>query len=343
MSAAAEVPEAEPPRASSTTSLFSPLTAAPAASFGNERPQPPRRYHRRYGSFASNSPLTDGERVYAFFGSRGLYCYEFDGKLLWKKEFGPLRMKLEFGEGSAPALDRDRLFVNVDHEGDSFIVALDKKSGRELWRTARQETTSWSTPLIVEHEGRRQVIISASTKVRSYDAATGKLLWECAGLGGNVIPAPVCEKGIVYVMSGFRDPNLLAIRLGRTGDLTGADAVAWTNQRGNSYTASPVLDQGKLYFITDNGMLSCLNAATGEPYYQQQRLPKPYSLKASPVAAAGKLYFATEDGVVVKMGERFDVLATNTIPGESFISSPVIADGSLYLRGQETLYCIRQN
>ncbi|HET8550491.1 MAG TPA: PQQ-binding-like beta-propeller repeat protein, partial [Bryobacteraceae bacterium] len=190
----------------------------------------------------------------------------------------------------------------------------------------------------------RQLIVSASNKVRSYDAATGKVIWEASGLGANVIPAPVAANGMAYVMSGFRDPNLLAIKLGRDGDLTAGDSIVWKNDRGNSYTPSPVLHDGKLYMLTDTGMLSCLNAATGEPYYRQQRLPKPYSFKASPVGAAGRLYLASEDGdvVVVAMGEKYEVLATNSFADESFIATPAIAGGSIYLRGQNTLYCVRR-
>jgi outer membrane protein assembly factor BamB len=144
-------------------------------------------------------------------------------------------------------------------------------------------------------------------------------------------------------LAGHEQPNLLAIRLGREGDLTGTDAILWQNQRGNPYTPSPILHEGKLYMLTDSGMLSCLDAKTGTPYYAQQRLPKAYSFKASPVGANGKLYLATEDSdvVVVKMGEKFEALATNTLSGEMFISSPVIVGGDLYLRGRNTLYCIR--
>ena len=144
-------------------------------------------------------------------------------------------------------------------------------------------------------------------------------------------------------MTGFQQPNLMAIRLGREGDLTGTDAILWQNQRGNSYTPSPVLHEGKLYILTDSGTLSCLDAKTGKPFYAQQRLPKTYSFKASLVGANGKLYLATEDGdvVVVKMGEKFEVLATNTMADEVFISSPVILDGEIYLRGRNSLFCIR--
>ena len=306
--------------------------------------KPHEGYHFRYGSFASNSPVTDGHYLYAFFGSRGMYCYDFDGKLIWQEEFPPMRMKLGFGEGVAPVLDGDRLILNFDQEDQSFIVVLNKRDGAELWRAPREEGSAWSQPLVVEYGGARQAVVAASNKVRSYDVATGKVIWECRGLGANVIPSPVSAEGVVYVMSGFRNPNLMAIRLGREGDLTGSDAVLWSNTRGNSYTPSPVLDGDKLYFVSDNGLLTCLNAKTGTPYYLQQRLPKPYSFKSSPIGAGGKLYLATEDGdvVVVKMGEKYEVVATNKINDEMFISTPAVAEGSLYLRSVKALYCIRE-
>jgi outer membrane protein assembly factor BamB len=305
---------------------------------------PHEGYHGRYGSFASNSPVTDGKHLYAFFGSRGLYKYDLDGKLVWKKEFPPMRMRLQFGEGAPTVLDGDALYLKFDQEEGAYLAAIDKNSGNELWRANRDEQSSWSPPLAVAHGGRKELVVSASNRTRSYDPATGKVIWECAGLGSNVIPAPVLVGDTVIVMSGHRAPNLLAIRLGRTGDLTGTDAIAWTNDRGNSYTPSPVLHDNKLYFVTDNGMLSCLNARTGEVHYRQQRLPKPYNFKSSPVGVNGKLYLATENGdvVVVKMGEKYEVLATNTLGDDMFIATPAIAGGSLYLRGQNTLYCIRQ-
>jgi outer membrane protein assembly factor BamB len=305
---------------------------------------PHEGYHNRYGSFASNSPVTDGKHLYSFFGSRGLYKYDLDGKLVWQKEFPPMKMRNQFGEGSPTALDGDTLYLKFDQEEDSYLVAIDKNSGKELWRATRDEVSSWSPALAVTHNGRKQIVVSASNKVRSYDPVTGKLIWEVSGLGSNVIPSPVKVPGMVFVMSGHRDPNLLAIRLGREGDLTGTDAIAWTNNRGNPYSSSPVLHDNKLYFVTDTGMLSCLNAATGDAYYRQQRLPKPYNFKSSPVGANGKLYLATEDGdvVVVKMGETYEVLATNTLADQMFIATPAIAGGSIYLRGQNTLFCIRQ-
>jgi outer membrane protein assembly factor BamB len=306
---------------------------------------PHEGYHPQYGSFASNSPVTDGKYVIAFFGSRGVYCYDMDGKKVWEKDFGvQLRMFNNFGEGAWPTLDGNTLLLLFDHEGESFLVALDKSTGKEMWRVARNDgNTNWSGPVVISYQGKKQIIVSATKKVHAYEFETGKPIWEVAGLGQNTIPAPVSDGSMVWVMSGFRNPNLLAVKLGREGDLTGTDAIVWQNQRGNSYTPSPVLADGKLYVLTDSGMLSCFDAKTGTPFYQQQRLPKPYNFKASPVAANGKLYLASEEGdvIVIKMGEKYEVLATNTLENQSFIGTPAIVDGEIYLRGQNTLYCIR--
>ena len=307
---------------------------------------PHEGYHRMYGSFASNSPVTDGKHVFAYFGSRGIFCYDLKGKLIWEKDLGVrMTMRASFGEGTAPVLYENALILNMDHEGEDVLVVLDKDTGKELWRVNRDEPSNWAAPLVVDFQGRKQIVVSASRKVRSYDLKTGEVIWECAGLGTNTIPTPVRQGDLVYVMSGHREPNLLAIRLGRKGDLTSTDAVVWTNSRGNAYTASPVLYENKLYIVTDSGMVSCLDATTGKPYYSQVRLPKATNIKSSPVGANGKLYLATEDGdvVVLKMGERFEVLATNTLDGQCFIATPAIAGGEIFLRGQNTLFCIQQS
>lgn len=304
------------------------------------RPHEP--HHPTYGSFASNSAVTDGTHVFAFFGSRGLYAFTMDGQPVWQKDFGPLRMYMTFGEGAWTWLEGDTLLVLLDHEGESFLVSLDKATGKERWRTPRQGNTNWSGPYVTRVGGRRQIVVSASRESVGYDFDTGKRVWWARGLGQNTIPQPIAAGGLVFVMSGYRNPNLQAIRLGRTGDLTDTDAIVWENTRGNSYTPSPVLHNGILYLLTDSGMLSAFDAKSGKAHYQQQRLPKPYQFKASPVGANGKLYLATEtdDVVVVKMGEAFEVLATNTLPGESFIASPAIAYGEIYLRGERTLYAM---
>ena len=303
---------------------------------------PHEGYHRLYGSYASNSPVTDGSRVFAFFGSRGLYAYDLDGTLLWQKDFGvQMRMDQAFGEGTPLALHDGRLLLHFDHLDTGFMVMLDPATGREIWRTARTEPYNWAGPYVATHEGRRQIILSGLT-VRGYDFETGKLLWEADGLGENTIPQPVQHGDMVFAMSGHTINRLMAIRLGRTGTLTGTDAIVWSTTRGTSYTPSPLLDDGRLYVLTDSGLFSSLDAATGRPLYQQARLPKPYNFKASPVGANGKIYLASEEGdvVVVGMGDKFEVLAVNTLADQSFIASPVIVEGDIYLRSQTHLFRI---
>ena len=303
---------------------------------------PHEGYHRVYGSFASNSPVTDGTRVFAFFGSRGLYAYDMNGELLWKSDFGVrMRMDMAFGEGTPLTLHDGRLLLHFDHLDTGFLVMLDAATGREIWRTQRTERYNWAAPYVAHHDGRRQIIVNGLT-VRSYDFETGRFLWEAAGLGENTIPQPVQHEDLVFAMSGHTVRVVKAIRLGRTGNLTGTDAMVWSTDRGAPYTPSPVLHDGRLYVVSDNGRISCFDAETGKPHYQQQRLPKPYNFKASPVGARDKLYLATEEGdvVVVRMGDRFEVLATNTLDDQSFIASPVIVGGTIYLRSRTHLFAI---
>ncbi len=306
---------------------------------------PHEGYHRVYGSFASNSPVTDGTRVFAFFGSRGLYAYDLEGTRLWQKDFGVrMRMDMAFGEGTPLTLHDGRLLLHFDHLDTGFLVMLDPATGREIWRTPRTEPYNWAAPYVAQHDGRRQIIVNGLT-VRSYDFETGALLWEAAGLGENTIPQPVQHQDLVFAMSGHTVKMLMAIRLGRRGTLTGTDAVAWSTARGAAYTPSPLLHDGRLYVTSDSGLLTCFDAATGKPYYQQQRLPQPYNFKASPVGAGGKLYLASEEGdvIVVRMGDRFEVLATNTFEDQSFVASPVIVDGSIYLRSRTHLFAISKD
>ena len=305
---------------------------------------PHEGYHGVYGSFASNSPVTDGSRVFAFFGSRGLYAYDLEGTLLWKKDFGVrMRMDMAFGEGTPLTLHDNRLLLHFDHLDTGFLVMLDPATGREIWRRKRSEPYNWAGPYVANHGGRKQIILSGLT-VRSYDFDTGIELWEAAGLGENTVPQPVQHGDLVFAMSGHTVRRLMAIRLGRSGTLTGTDAIAWSTTRGVSYTPSPLLHGNRLYVLTDSGQLSCLDASTGTPLYQQARLPKPYNFKSSPVGANGKLYLASEDEdvVVVAMGDTFRVLATNTMRDQSFIASPVIVGGDIYLRSRTHLFRISE-
>jgi outer membrane protein assembly factor BamB len=304
---------------------------------------PHEGHHPMYGSFASNAPTTDGQRIYASFGSRGLYVFDMDGRPVWQKDFGlKMRMFNGFGEGVGPVLDNGRLILLFDHEDEGFLTVLDAASGKELWRVARSDGTNWSAPFVVTHAGKKQIVVNSSRKVRAYDYETGTPIWEAAGLGRNTIPRAVQHEDILLVMSGFVSPALMAIRLGREGDLTGTDAILWTMNRGLSYTASPVLLDGVLYFITDSAMVSAVEVTTGKAVYQQVRLPKPYNIKASPIAVNGHLYFATEedDVVVAKVGTTFDVVGTNSLADQTFIASPIVADGDIFLRSQTHLFRI---
>lgn len=296
------------------------------------------------GSWASGSPVTDGERVYAYFGSHGLYCLDLDGNKKWEKRLGTMKTKANFGEGASPALCGDLILVVQDQEGPSFLVALDKRTGDEKWRVARDEKTSWATPLVVELEGRRQVVVSATKAIRSYDAATGTVLWQVGGMTGNVIPSPVADAGLVFCMSGFRDSALLAIRLAAAkGDLTGkAEAIAWSLNKDTPYVSSPLLYAGLLYFVKSNdGALSAFAADSGAVQYQSQRLEGIKQIFSSPVGAAGRIYVTGKNGVtlVLKAGPKFEVLASNKLD-DTFTASAAIAGRELYLRGYHNLYCL---
>jgi hypothetical protein len=294
------------------------------------------------GNYAACSPVTDGEHVYAFFGSRGLYCFDMQGNLQWDKDLGKMRIKLSFGEGCSPALYGNTLVVNWDHEGDSFIAAFDKRSGSELWRTPRNEKTTWATPLLVPFDNQVQVIVAASGKIHSYNLADGKPIWECGGLTANSIPSPVAADGTVYLMTGFQGFSLLAIRLGHTGDLTGTDAIAWKYDKDTPYVPSPLLYDGKLYFFKVNtSVLSCLDAKTGSPIFPAQRVEGLGDVYASPVGADGNVFLIGRNGtsVVIRNGSNLEIVATNKLD-DHFDASPALAGNELFLRGRENIYCI---
>jgi outer membrane protein assembly factor BamB len=266
-----------------------------------------------------------------------------DGEIRWQKDFGKMSVKMQFGEGSSPVLHGDRILVLWDHEGASFLAALDKETGKELWRTERAEKTSWSTPVVVEVGGKAQVVASATQRVRSYDLGTGALLWECAGMTQNVIPSPVAADGMVFLSSGFRGNSLLAVRLdGAKGDLTGTGAVAWTMDRNAPYSPSPLLVHGLLYFLKGNdAVLSCVEAATGKEHFAARNLQGLKGDYASPVAAAGRVIVLARNGAaaVLKEGAEGAVLSVNVLEDE-FTASPALAGKDLILRGHRFLYCV---
>lgn len=295
------------------------------------------------GTWASNSAVTDGEYLFAYFGSRGLYALDLEGNVQWERDFGEMKTKMSFGEGSSPAIFGDRLVVVWDHEGPSFVAALDKHTGKDIWKVDREETTAWATPYVVEVGGVPQVITSATSRIRSYDLANGRLIWEAEGMTANVIPSPVILDGLAILMSGFRGNSLLAIRLeGAEGNITGSESVVWSLGRDTPYTPSPLLYGDTLYFLkSNNGVLSSFNARTGEAYFGPQRLEGIGSVYSSPVGAAGRIYVCDREGttVVLEHGREFKLLATNRLD-DGFDASPVVVGDDLYLRGHRTLYCI---
>jgi outer membrane protein assembly factor BamB len=301
--------------------------------------------HQEFGTMASASAVTDGQHVIASFESRGIYALDMNGKLVWQKDLGDKTMRNEFGEGSSPALYKDKLFIVWDHQGESFIVALNKTTGAELWRSKRDEIDSWATPLVVESGGKAQVVTGAMRRVRAYDADTGAVVWETGGLTMNPIPSPVSADGLVFLMSGFRGNSLKAIKFGDAkGDITGTPNVVWSLDRDTPYVPSPLLYDGVLYFLkSNNGLLSAFEAKSGKPLYQAQRIDALPSVFASPVGAAGRVYLVGQQGtaVVLKHGPALEVLATNTL-NDKFDASPALVDREMYLRGYENLYCVAE-
>ena len=302
--------------------------------------------HQDNGTWSSGSASTDGERVYAYFESRGLYVYDMDGALVWEKDLGDKGMRNQFGEGSTPALYEDRLVIVWDHlGGQSFVVVLDKNTGEEVWRTDRDEIDTWATPLVVEHDGREQVIVPGMNRLRSYDLQNGEIVWESEGLTMNPIPSPVGADGMVFAMSGFRGNNLKAIRLaGASGDITGTDRIAWELTRDTPYVPSPLLYDSILYFLkTNSGILAAFDAETGKPHYALQRLEGVPNVFASPVGAAGRVYLPGRDGttLVIRHGNEYEILASNTLD-DGFDASPALVDNEILLRGYRYLYSIAE-
>jgi outer membrane protein assembly factor BamB len=311
------------------------------------RTELPHEGHHKDHGYASASPSTDGEVLIVPFGSRGLYAYDLAGRLLWQKDYGRMRTRNSFGEASSPALEGDRVIVLKDHEGDDdFIVALDKRTGKELWRQARQEPTGWTTPYVVAHGdgGRRQVIVNGTRRVQSYDFETGELLWQAGGQTTNAIPMVVAGHGLAFAASGLRGSALYAIKLDGRGELTGTDAIAWSLKKATPYVPSPLLYDDLLYFYAgNNAQLSIFEAKTGAPLVDAERLEGMFGVYASPVAAAGRVYLVARDGGtwVLKHGRTIEVLAKNRLD-ENFDASPSLAGRELYLRGRQHLYCLAQ-
>ncbi|MEZ6016044.1 MAG: PQQ-binding-like beta-propeller repeat protein [Planctomycetota bacterium] len=306
--------------------------------------QMPHAGYHNSGALASASAATDGEHVLAFFGSYGLYCLNVAGEVQWQRDFGDMQIKHGHGEGGSPALFGDTVIVNWDHEGQSFIVALDKSTGEQRWRVDREEGTSWATPIVVEHGGVQQVIVSGTNRMRSYDLKTGALIWECMGLSNNVVATPVAQDGMVYAGSSYVRKRMLAIRLeGARGDITRGDNIVWRRERGTPYVPSPLLYGDWLYFLNHyQGFLTRVHAKSGAEPERPTRLGDMQEIYASPVGAQNRIYITDRQGVTLVLRhseEGPSVLACNGLD-DSFSASAAIAGDELYLRGARFLYCI---
>jgi outer membrane protein assembly factor BamB len=311
------------------------------------REEAPHEGRQDNNTFASASPVTDGKLVFAYFGSRGLHCYDMDGNFRWKKDFGKMKTRGGFGEGASPALSGNTIVVNWDTEGEDFIVALNKDTGDQLWRVPRDEATGWSTPLIIDFDGKKEVIVNATKKVRAYDLANGHEIWACSGQTMNAIPSPVATGDMVYLTSGFRGSALQAIHLGRTGELTGTDSIVWSHNQGTPYVPSPLLTDNLLYVLQGtDAILSCFNAKTGEQFLDRERLADIHSVYASPVSAKDRVYVLSREGVcvVLRKGPKMEVLAVNKLDGGSghVDASMALVDKEIFIRTPKFLYCVGQ-
>ncbi|HYN05556.1 MAG TPA: PQQ-binding-like beta-propeller repeat protein [Vicinamibacteria bacterium] len=294
-------------------------------------------------SFASPTAATDGERVYAYFGSEGLYAYDFEGKLAWKFDPGVVGT-MGVGVGTSPLLYRDLLILLCDEDNGekSTLVALDRRTGKEKWRVARKIEVSWATPVIVSAAGRDELVTAGNQLVQAYDPATGRELWRMKGLESNAVTTPLVGDGVVVVSSGYPSKVTVAVKPGGSGDITDSPQVLWRYNKGSAYVPSPILYDGHVYLLTDKGLLTCLDARTGEVRYEGARPPVTASFTASPVAVNGHLLLTSQDGdtFVVKAGPRFEVVGTNPLGEPIGGASAAAAGGRLYIRGEKHLFAI---
>lgn len=301
----------------------------------------PHESGHQTNTFASGSPVTDGKHIWASFNSFGLFCLDMDGKVKWEREFGKMKTRAGFGEGASPGLYEDTLIINWDHEGQSFIEAMDSATGEAKWKKDRDEPTSWSTPVFAKHGDKVQVITNGATRVRSYDLSNGDLIWECGGQTGNPIPTPMVMDDMVVCMTGFRSNAAMGIPLDSKGDITGTDKVIWSRKDIGPYVPTGVLYEGTVYSTKGSrAILTAIDAKTGETIIDESRLDDISTLYSSMVAANGHIYITGRNGttLVLKHGKELDVVATNVL-GEDVDATPAIVGNQIFVRSHENLFC----
>ena len=292
---------------------------------------------QKNNSYASSTPATDGRYVYAYFGSEGLYCYDFEGNQVWKVALGGIA-KMGYGEGTSPIIYENLVILQVDTEmGEaSYIAAFDRSNGKQVWKTGRKNRASWATPVLVHGSKRVELIASGAESVTSYDPATGKELWQSEGLISHAIPSPLVADEMVFVYAGSHDKRGYAIRAGEN-----SNRILWRHDKGTAYVASGVLYDGSIYLITDSGTMTALDAKTGQLKYEGGRIPSPSIFFASPVAFDGKIMVTSQEGdsFLITAGPKHELVATNSV-GEPVYASPAISGGRIFIRGERNLYCI---
>jgi outer membrane protein assembly factor BamB len=304
-------------------------------------------------SFASETPVTDGERVYAYFGNLGLFCFDIEGHPVWSKRFEPRAIRNGWGTAASPVIHGDHLYIVNDNDVESYLLCLDKRTGKEVWRADRDEKSNWSTPFVWRNDQRTEIVTAGTDKVRSYDLK-GKLLWWFTGMSKITIATPYENQGLLYVSSGYVNDNqrpLYAIRPGASGDISlGPDQtsnkfIAWCQPKAAPYNPTTLIYDGWLYVLYDRGMISCLRPTTGELAFERERIPDGKHFTASPWAYDGKIFCLNEDGVtfVLRAGNKFELLHTNQLADDDMcMATPAIVGDRLLIRTEKSVFCVRQ-
>ncbi|MEW6157657.1 MAG: PQQ-binding-like beta-propeller repeat protein [Verrucomicrobiota bacterium] len=348
--------------------------------FGGERPEPPKTEHEwkvlcldlatgrvvwektvhrgapktpihLKSSYGAETPVTDGDRVYAVFGGLGVYALTLDGDIVWSSALEPRKMRHGWGAAASPVLHEGRLFLVNDNDEKAELIAFATKTGQELWRIDRDEKSNWATPFVWKNERRVELVTPGSRAVRSYDR-NGKLLWSLRGMSSIAIPTPLAGDGLLFVTSGYVGDKLrplYAIRPGAAGDISLPEGqthhafIAWSDPVGGPYNPSPLFYEGRLYVLFDRGLISCRDAKTGRIFYDRERLPNGFAFTSSPWAARGKIFCLNEDGVcfVLRAGDKFELLHTNKLADDDMcMATPALAGERLLIRTAARLYCI---
>jgi len=312
----------------------------------------PRTAIHLKSTYGAETPLTDGERVYALFGNVGVFAFTVEGKAAWSKRFEPRNLRYGWGTAASPVLHEGRIFIVNDNDDQAEVLALDAKTGKELWRADRDEKSNWATPLVWKNGQRTELVTPGSRAVRSYDL-DGKPLWSFRGMSGIAIPTPVASDGLLFVTSGYVGDKLrplYAIRPGAAGDITlkpgetNNEFIAWSDPVGGPYNPSPLVYGGRVYVLYDRGLVSCYDAKTGKVFYDRERLPEGFAFTSSPWAAGGRVFCLNEDGVcyVLRAGDKFELLHTNKLASDDMcMATPALAADRLLIRSAARLYCIR--